>query len=211
VRALQVDIQALKSRFVLQADSSVQFEIQSPGKHHVYNALAAIAVGRELGISDEKLRCGIANFEPGNMRQSMIHIKTIRIIEDCYNANLDSMKAAIAVLASGEKSGRKIAVLGNMFELGEFTEAVHKAVGDSVADNQIDILITVGDLAHSIAAQARARGVETYSFETNQAALEFIIAAILPEDTLLMKASRGAKFEEISQGLQRHLREGEPT
>jgi UDP-N-acetylmuramoyl-tripeptide--D-alanyl-D-alanine ligase len=181
--------------------------INAPGKHHISNALAAVAVGLELGLTEDKIKAGIESFVPGNMRQKIIQTGGVQIIEDCYNANPDSMLAALQVLAAAkaENGGRKIAVLGNMMELGEFTEEGHRLVGDFAVQHKVDLLVTVGEHASLIAAQANSKDVKTVTFGNNQAALEYLAATLHSGDVVLVKASRSSKFEEISAGLQKHL------
>ena len=183
-------------------------EVPVPGRHHVYNALAAVAVGSELGIPFATIKAGIARYESGDMRQEIIDLGGIKLIEDCYNANADSMRSALEVLSSLGPGGRKIAVLGDMYELGEFTEAEHRRVGKYAAEAKVELLITVGGLAASIARQAALDGIETLSFDDNQAALRHLKAVVAQGDVVLVKASRGAKFEEISRGLRLDFSEG---
>ena len=199
IRASDVTCGALESKFTVGGSA---FAVHVPGVHHVYNALAAIAVGLEFHMPVPDIQRGVAAFRPADMRQTMAEIGGVRVIEDCYNANADSMLAALAVLAASDAGGRKIAILGDMYELGEFTQSEHRRVGDGVARHKIDLLITVGEYARDIAAQARAGGVTAISAENNQAALQAALDTLRAGDTVLVKASRGAKFEEISQGIQ---------
>jgi len=202
-KASDVALASTGSSFSLENE---RVEVPAPGRHHVYNAMAAAAVGSELGLSLAQIKEGVARFESGGMRQEIIGLGGVMLIEDCYNANADSMKSALEVLSSLGAGGRKIAVLGDMYELGAFTQSEHRRVGDCAAENRVDLLITVGKLAGAIAAQAALRGIETHTFEDNQAALRYLNSIVTPGDAVLVKASRGAKFEEISRGLQQSLR-----
>jgi len=199
---------ALESRFRVGRDA---FAVHAPGEHHVYNALAAIATGVAFELPMIDIQKGVENFRPADMRQTMIDIGGVRIIEDCYNANADSMLAALAVLAASDMGGpsgtggRKIAVLGDMLELGEFTQAEHRRVGGCAARHGIDLLVTVGEYAAAIAETAMAGGVSAICVTDNRAALGAVLGLLRPGDTILVKASRSAKFEEISRGLQAFL------
>lgn len=192
-----VQCEALESRFRAGGDA---FTVCAPGEHHVYNALAAIAVGRAFGLPAADIQRGVEGFRPADMRQAITERGGVRVIEDCYNANADSMEAALAVLAASGP-GRKIAVLGDMLELGEFTLAEHRRVGDCAARHQTGLLVTVGEYAAAIAERARAGGVEAVTVENNQEALRAVLGILRPGDTVLVKASRSARFEEISRGI----------
>ncbi|MCL2747768.1 MAG: UDP-N-acetylmuramoyl-tripeptide--D-alanyl-D-alanine ligase [Oscillospiraceae bacterium] len=194
-----------KSIFTLRNDREMAISVNSPGTHQVYNALPAIAVGRQLGLPMPAIAEGIQAFQPGNMRQNIIRAGRVTIIEDCYNACPDSMEAALKVLASFANAGVKVAVIGNMYELGAFTEQAHRQIGDCVAGLPIDLLVTVGEYAHLAAEQAKKRPIDCVSFATNGEAISFLKDTVRDDDVVLIKASRGAKFEEISQGLLRHL------
>jgi len=178
----------------------------APGEHHIYNALAAILVGVRYNIPMEKIIEGIANFSPGAMRQNIIKLENYTLIEDCYNASPDSMKAGLEVLtrlAADDQATEKrtVAVLGDMLELGEFSESQHTAVGKMVFDAGIDMLITVGHEAEYIAKGARELGFggEIYSFKDNVQLKDRVNELIKPGDYILFKGSRGMKLEEISQ------------
>jgi len=193
---------AMESKFYVNGD---MFIVHAPGEHHVYNALAAIAVGLEFRLPVSDIQTGVGAFRPSGMRQAIIETGGVRMIEDCYNANADSMEAALAVLAASGAGGRKIAVLGDMYELGEFTEPEHRRVGDCAARHHIDLLITVGEYARFISEQAKKNGVPVIQAGANQEALAAVLDILKEQDTVLVKASRGARFEEISRGIQAHF------
>ena len=167
------------------------------GKVFVYNALSAIVVGSKLNIPIEKICEGIRKFELSKSRMELIKREDgITIINDCYNANYDSMKAAIEYL-SKTHADRKIAVLGDMLELGKFSNEIHEKIGEEVAKNNIDILITVGEMGNVITKIAQKHGVEAYNFEKNELAIEKIESILKKGDIVLVKASYGMKFKEI--------------
>ena len=170
------------------------------GNHFVLNSLCAIAIGRLFGIEMNDILDGIANFELTKRRMQVEkNNKGITIINDCYNANYDSMKAAIEYLGK-INANRKIAVLGDMLELGEFSKNLHEKVGEEVGKNKIDILITVGEAAKDIAGKAKECGIEQsniYEFSNNDEAVSLIEKIAKEGDAILIKASNGMKFQEI--------------
>lgn len=195
------------SEFSLKCDSENTEKIMVPvgGNHFVYNALSAIAVGKQLGISIDKIKKGIADFELTKSRMELIKLENqVTIINDCYNANYDSMKAAIEYLAK-TSAKRKIAVLGDMLELGEFSNNLHTKVGEEVARNNIDILVTVGEMGKVIAKAAKNMNdqIEIYSFEINSSAIEKLKESMQSGDAILIKASNGMKFNEIVEELKK--------
>ena len=171
------------------------------GQHFVYNALSAVSVGIQLGISIEKIKEGIQKFELTKSRMELINLPDdIIIINDCYNANYDSMKAAIDYLAKTNAS-RKIAILGDMLELGEFSEELHAKVGEEIIKNNIDVLITVGEMGKVIGNTAEKGGIKVYNCVNNENAVETAKGIMKKDDIILVKASNGMKFKTIVEKL----------
>ncbi len=166
------------------------------GEAFVYNALMAIAVGTILNIDINDIKKGIDNFKLTNNRLETINHNGYTIINDCYNANYDSMKEGIKNLSNS--SGRKIAVLGDMLELGDYSEELHRKVGIDVKNNNIDILVTVGTEAKYIDDEFDG---EKYHFDNNQDAINYLKRIINKGDTVLVKASNGMHFIEIVKNL----------
>ena len=166
------------------------------GEAFVYNALMGIAVGTLLDIDINDIKKGISSLKLTNNRLEVIEKDGYRIINDCYNANFDSMKEGIQNLSKYE--GRKIAVLGDMLELGDYSEGLHRNVGKVVNDNNIDILITVGKEAKYIDEEAK---IEKHHFDNNEDAINYIKSIINKGDNILVKASNGMKFIEIVNSL----------
>ena len=170
------------------------------GNHFVLNSLCAIAIGRIFNIKMEDILDGIANFELTKRRMQVEKNKQgITIINDCYNANYDSMKAGIEYLAK-INAKNKIAVLGDMLELGNFAKELHERVGEEIAKNNIDVLITVGDLSKYIASEAEKRGLSNkniFCYKTNEEAIKKIKEISKEGDAILLKASNGLNFQEI--------------
>lgn len=170
------------------------------GNHFVLNSLCAIAVGRQFEINMEEILEGIANFELTKRRMQVEKNKEgITIINDCYNANYDSMKAALEYLGK-LTANKKIAVLGDMLELGDFSKELHEKVGEEVYKNNIDILITVGPMSKDIVAKAVEKGMNkgnTHLCENNNQAIELVKLLAQKGDAVLLKASNGLNFQEI--------------
>ena len=182
------------------------YEVTGPvgGNHFVYNALAAICVGIENGIEIEDIITGIKKFELTKKRMEVIKSKLTgaTIINDTYNASYDSMKAGLEYLNS-VSGNRKIAILGDMLELGEYEKKMHEKVGEEVAKNNIDILITIGNASKNIANMARKLNpeIEIHEYSKNQEALEYAKENFKEGDIVLIKASNAMKLSEIAEDL----------
>lgn len=175
-----------------------------PGRHNVLNSLAALGVGLMLGLSFEAIAAGLAGVTMTGMRLEIKRNQGITVINDAYNANPTSTKAALAVLSEMAADGRKIAVLGNMFELGERACAGHREVGAAAAGLPVAGLVTVGDLAGWIAEGAEAAGLSRDSIfrcSDNQQAVHVLKELLTAGDTVLVKGSRGMQMEEIVRAL----------
>lgn len=174
------------------------------GKHFVYNSLCAIAIGNLLGISPENIIKGIETFSLTKNRMEVVKVKdNVTVINDAYNASYDSMKPAIEYLKE-LPAKRKIAVLGDMFELGEFSEEIHRKVGIEVVTHKIDILVTVGKLAKYIAEEAkylRMPEKNIISLETTEEASEYLNKILQKDDAVLLKAAHGMHFSEIFKSI----------
>ncbi|GAB6137103.1 UDP-N-acetylmuramoyl-tripeptide--D-alanyl-D-alanine ligase [Halanaerobaculum tunisiense] len=180
--------------------ASYPFQLPIPGKYNVYNALAAIAVGQELGLEIEEIKRGLANLELTAMRNQLITTDSgLQIINDAYNANPISMKAALYNLAE-ITGGRKIAILGDMLELGTLAAKHHQKIGTVVANIELDYLFTIGELAAQIAQGALEAGMtqeQVFSYPTKEEAQTKLNQVVQSQDTILIKASRGMKLEGI--------------
>lgn len=197
--------------------SSFDTHISIPGRHMVYNALAAAAVGYALGLTDEEIAQGTASNVPIAGRNNLIEGKCYTVIDDCYNANPASMKSSLDVLAYADT--RTAAVLGDMFELGADEKKMHYNVGVHAAEKGIDVLICIGALSAEIARGARetealksAGGAESanksqtgcmeiYHYKTKSEFFENADNVLRKGDTILVKASHGMEFPEIVERL----------
>lgn len=191
------DINYLESSSKYNLKDEGVIEVPVGGEAFVYNSLAAISVGKILGINMEKIKRGILKFELTKMRLDVQKSsKEYTIINDCYNANYDSMKSALQYL-NRTPGNRKIAVLGDMLELGDFSKKLHEGVGNAVVENKVDILITVGKESKNIAQIAIENNVETYEYTDNNSAISKLKEILEPEDAVLVKASNSMNFKEI--------------
>ena len=176
--------------------------VPTPGIHMVYNALAAAAVGRIYGLTAEEIKHGIETMETIRGRFKMIETDKILIVDDCYNANPMSMKASLDVLKDG--IGRRVAILGDMGELGENEIALHEEVGVHAAHSGVDVCICVGELSAYMAKAARRANPEfpVFYVKNRGELLSHLSAYIKKGDTVLVKASHFMKFEEIVKALE---------
>ena len=182
--------------------SSIRIRVPVGGEHFVYNALCATEIGYLLGISTEKIQKGIADFELTQKRMDIRKLENGAIlINDSYNASYESMKASLEVL-SKHTGTRKIAVLGDMFELGEYSEELHRKVGEEVAKKDIDILICAGENSKYIIEEAKKnKNLQTYFMNNNEQIVEKLSQELKNGDVILVKASNAMKFFEICQKL----------
>ena len=177
---------------------SYRIELPMVGKHNVLNALLAIGASFELGLTVEEMIEGLKNMEATSMRLEFIDGDGIEIINDCYNASPDSMKAALDVLSS--RDGRKIAILGTMRELGDESSNSHKEVA-KYASNKVDMLICSGEFIDDFKEGFEKEQIKLYNTKVNL--INDLNSIIKPGDVILVKASRGEKFEEIVEALKK--------
>ena len=198
---LRQDFDGMKFR--LGADDHwVDAELPAPGVHMVRNALLAVAAGRFFGLSLEECAEGLRSMRLTRGRLEQKIIDGIHVLDDSYNANPDSMIAALKTLAAMPTHGRRIAVLGRMGELGSESENGHRQVGLIAAQLRLDCVITVGEEAALIATEAAAGVPLIASESTIEGALEALRKIAKPGDVVLAKGSRSAKMERIVEGLQ---------
>ena len=180
-----------------------KIEVPVGGNHFVQNSLCAIAVGNIFKMQLEKITKGIYEFELTKKRMDVTTLQNnITIISDYYNANYDSMKAALEYLGKLQEK-RKIAILGDMLELGEYSKELHEKVGEEVVKNKIDILITVGKEARQIAKISKEKVKEIIECDTNDEAIESINKIKQENDAILLKASNGMHFVKILEGIKK--------
>ena len=183
---------------VTKDNKSHNFTLNMVGEHNVLNALLGIQIGLDLGLTFEEMEKGLENFKATSMRLEFIKNDNFTIINDSYNANPDSMKAALNVLKN-YSGKRKIAILGTMGELGSHAEDAHREVG-SFANDRADVLLTTGDFKE---CYKEGFGSGTFVYDTKEDLIAGLKAMMKDGDTLLVKASRSAKFEEIIKELEK--------
>lgn len=169
-----------------------RFMLNMVGEHNVLNALLGIQISKDFGLTFEEMEQGLKNFNATSMRLEFIKKDIFTIINDSYNANPDSMKAALEVLKN-YSGNRKIAVLGTMGELGDYAKEAHTKVGE-FARGRADVVLTTGEYKKCYEEGFKEN---TNVFETKQELMEALVNMIQPNDTILVKASRSAKFEDI--------------
>lgn len=188
------------SRFTVDYGCGEQpVELPAMGRHNIYNALAAFTAGFLTGVSPEATAEALGRYEPAGMRQRMRTVKDIQFIEDCYNASPDSVRAALQTL-SDLKVRRRIAVLGDMLELGAVSDEAHRRSGTLAAEKGTDILLLYGEQSKKTAQTAREKGVRTVEhFADKRSLAEALLRLLEPGDAVLVKGSRGMKLEEVLQ------------
>ena len=195
-----VGLKGVKCR-ITAGEQQFTVTVPIPGRHMVLNALAATAVGLSMGLTTEEIRRGIEKLESLTGRFHIIEAKGKTVIDDCYNANPASMKSSLQVLSTA--SGRKIAILGDMGELGEREKELHEEVGTFAGNLNLQLCICVGSLAAHIgdAAKKANPNLEVKCVQSVEGALENLEHWILPGDTILVKASHFMHFERIVDAL----------
>lgn len=209
-RACNIEQSESSTRFtVVSKGNQQQVCLPAIGKHNIYNALAAFAVGIWMGVTPQKAASALSMYVPAGMRQRIKHFAGITFIEDCYNASPDSVRAALGVLAD-LNAARRIAVLGDMLELGDYAQPAHIESGVQARANNVDVLLTFGALSKHTAQKAKEAGVPTVRAFDDKKELSRVLCDMLsPGDAVLFKASRGMGFEDIIEMLYRELKVNE--
>lgn len=200
VRAQNVQTEAQGTTFTIvdRTHGSFQAQIPTVGLHTVYDALAAYTAATRLGLDPAACAQALSRYQTTGMRQNIVEKGGVTVIEDCYNASPDSMKAAISVLKELPNT-RKIALLGDMLELGEASEEGHRQTGVWVAQAGIDVLIAYGPRSAAMAQAAQEQGVTTVHCQNAQEVLQCLQQFVQPGDALLAKASHAMKLEDLLQ------------
>lgn len=186
---------------VVAENTKTEINIPVAGRYNVYNALAAISVGMLYGISPAAAAEGIKKTDFTEMRMSISEVKGMTLINDCYNASPASISAALEVLAS-VRCERRIAVLGDVMEIGDFAKDALYSIGSDVVKNKIDLLVTAGDNSAYIASGAKDFGLDNIkSFAKTLEAAEYVKNIVKSGDAVLIKASRGMHFEDIYKAI----------
>lgn len=206
-------------RFTLEVQNDKSREIYFPllGRYNIYNALAAVAVAFALGIELDLIERGLSSFKPLDLHMQLSNFcNGIKILNDSYNASPISVKSALDTLTEVAQNNRKIAILGDMLELGEKTEVYHREIGKKVAKLSINILITVGQGGKIIAQSSKEEGMakeRVFSFEKNEKGIlaKKLLNLTKPGDFILLKGSREMKMEEILEFWQKKYQKNNHT
>ncbi len=181
---------------------SGEYRINLLGRHQVVNALLVIGSGEELGLGRAEIQRGLADCQPPKMRLQFWEANGVRVLDDCYNANADSMRAALDTLCELPLQGRRVAVLGDMAELGAQSEPAHVEIGRYAAELKIGRLFTVGKNSTATAQAARNAGLtRVIEFADVEAAVRAVKNFLKPGDVVLLKASRSSRLERIAETL----------
>ena len=202
LKATDIILNEDMSSFRVKVDrQDYDVRVYVPGVHFIFNALIAIQVGLLLDIPMEKCIKGIETFELTKNRNDILTLERhIRVIDGTYNANLDSMKSSIDVLSG--YAGRKIAVLGDMLELGDYEETLHRAVGAHLLKKNIDLVLTVGPAARYISDEVnKAKPGLAYHFDDNVSLSAYLQECLEENDVVLVKASNGMHLKEVINDL----------
>ncbi len=181
-------------------NSVIECTVPSVESHMVANALCAAAIGESLGMTPEQIKCGVENYKTVGSRSNVIRKNDITIIDDCYNANPTSVRASVSSLA--KFTGRKVAIIGDMKELGTNENKLHFETGQFIYDTGIDEVVAVGELAKHLFDGAKSKG---YYYSTVDECTAHIADIIQKGDTVLVKASHSMHFDKIVNELNSHF------
>lgn len=202
-RAININLKESSSEFSLiyKGKDLGKVILPVPGVHNIENALLAISCGHLMGIDIKEIQESLSSLEVSSMRLDIINGINIDIINDCYNSSPDSIKAAIDVQSNLGES-RKVAILGTMKELGEYSRSAHKEIGSYAKNKGIDILVAVGEFSLEM-AQGYNDKRNVFLFEDTNDAINNISKIVRKNDLVLVKASRSMKFESIIEELKK--------
>lgn len=196
-RATDIEQPEGELRFTLTyGDVERRIVLPAVGIHNVYNACAAFVCGILAGVTPDEAAAGLAGYVPDGRRQKFTRKGGITFIEDCYNASPDSIRASLAVLASADCKGKRIAVLGDMLELGDYARTAHSDCGRMVAENGIDMLFAYGTNAMYY-VEGAAGQVEGRLYDDKSLLAAELYDVLEEGDVVLFKASRGMKLEDV--------------
>ena len=208
-KAKNIKLEENSSEFTCEnKNEKINIEVPVGGEHFILNALCGLTVGKLLNLNNEEIKNGIKDFKLTAKRMEINHLKNnITIINDSYNASYESMKASISNLKNMHGT-RKIAVLGDMFELGDFSEKLHREVGTEIYKNKIDKLYLVGNYAKFIGDEAKKEGYAKENilyFENKEDLLKDLKSNLQNGDVVLIKASNGMRLFEVAEILEKEF------
>lgn len=200
IQASHIVLEETKSSFEVEYQGKKEtIEVPVQGEHNISNALIAIAVGIELNIPLEDIKKGIQEFKLTKNRMDILERNHKTIIDGTYNASVDSMKSSIDVLANYKK--RKVAILADMLELGNYSQQLHEEVGSYVSSKGIDVLVCVGKEAKYIYQKAKESMKDVYYFESNQEVITHLGELLKEDDVILVKGSHSMNLKEVVENI----------
>jgi UDP-N-acetylmuramoyl-tripeptide--D-alanyl-D-alanine ligase len=205
LHATEIETDATGCHFNLNGDPKQRFFVPMLGRHSAANALAAIAVGKRLGLTNDEIAAGLANAKGPDMRLQLQPAGEVTILNDAYNANPASMRAALETASQLPCRGRRFAVVGDMLELGRSSDRFHREMGEFAATCKFDALVCVGPQAKLIMDAAIAGGMEparVSHFPDGQAAAAEVTAWLGAGDLVLLKGSRGMRLEKVAKAIE---------
>lgn len=185
------------------AVDQVAIQLRIAGMHNIYNGLAAVAVGLEFGLALEQIKSALEAFSPAAKRMEIIRNDGVIIINDCYNSNPESARKALLTLSQIKALGKRIAVLADMLELGDWARSEHESIGRYVASlGNIQTLLTFGELSQLTAKEAQRQGMkEVLHFNDKPKLIEQLKKMVSDGDVILIKGSRGMAMEQVTAAL----------
>ena len=194
---IAVESAAMQSCDIISGERRIHVSIPAYGRHMVYAALEGAAVGIKFGLDDDEIIRGIASYETVGRRANVIDTGFITIIDDCYNANPDSVKCAIDSMY--DNPGRKVCVLGDMLEMGTARAERHADIGRYAVSHGVELMLCVGEMSKNTVGAAK--GISSFHFDSNAQLIAELPKLIKKGDTVLVKASHSMKLEEVSEAL----------
>lgn len=182
---------------VVHGEERAHVVLPLSGEHHVMDALLALAAGHCHGVSLEAGAEALAQLHPSGLRQKRMEVRGIQLVADCYNANPDSMRASLLAFAKLPVMGKRIAVLGDMLELGSISEASHREAGNLCAETGVSLLLCMGEESRKMAEAARARGLDARHFTAGEELVKTLRQEAAAGDAVLFKASHSMGFEKL--------------
>ena len=200
VRASDIEMtEEYTSCTITNGERTLSVRIQAYGNHIIYAALAAVAVGFRFDLSDDEIRNGLLSYKTVGRRANVVRTDKLTLIDDCYNANPGSVKSALDSMV--HFAGRRVAILGDMFELGDSEKALHEEVGAYAVEHGAELVLTVGDLSVHTAEGAIKAGGHAEHYDTKEELIGQLDQILQEGDIVLVKASHSMEFERISEAI----------
>ncbi len=193
---VQVKLVGIQDGRAVLAFREQQVRLSIPGEHHLTNAAAAVAVGLHFGVDEREIATALAETKAAAHRGQIVRVARVTLVDETYNSNPESARAALGLLRS-LKGTRRIAVFGDMLELGEVAEEEHRALGRDLGRYGVDSLLAFGPLSAFTVEGAREVGVEASHFTDKDVLVDTLLAMLRPDDVLLFKGSRGMRMEAV--------------